>query len=105
MCVCVWEHSVMVSSYHCSDYPIQFRDLRLIVWIREPVSLEGCAHKADRHWFFHRPNIFMCTSEMPASFAVMTAPILKLWAAYWLSSKPACRRVVRSKVVKVCLVR
>ena len=72
VCVC----SVTVSSYNYSNYPIQLRDLKLIVWIREPVFLEGCAHKADsfpptQHFYVY----------------IMWCPLLLL---YWLPRSWSC---------------
>ena len=36
----------------------------------------------------HLPNAWIVESSMPASAAVVAAPILKLWPAYWCCGKP-----------------
>ena len=58
-------------------------------------------HKVGNALLFQRPSILICTSEIPASFAVVAAPIQKLWVLYCASSIPACLNVLEIRAANL----
>ena len=47
----------------------------------------------------HRPRSWIVESSTPARVAVVAAPILKLWPAYWCWGKPRVSRILRNLVI------
>ena len=51
-----------------------------------------------------RPNIFISSSDTPANFADVAAPMRKLWVVYLWWSSPVAVRIAESDALKNCLV-
>ena len=51
-----------------------------------------------------RPNIFISSSDTPANFADVAAPMRKLWVVYLWWSSPVAVRIAERDALKNCLV-
>ena len=50
------------------------------------------------------PNIFISSSDTPANFADVAAPMRKLWVVYLWWSSPVVVRIAERDALKNCLV-